>query len=149
MLDALIKRLTGNAEAAPEDRRAAERTAIAALLVEAARADGVYLDEERSMIAEVLADRYGLDAAGADALRSEGETAQKEATDIVRFTRVLKDAIPHEDRVEILEAVWRVVYADGEGEAHETNLVRRLCGLLYIPDREAGLARQKVTGERS
>ena len=59
----------------------------------------------------------GLDAAGADALRSEGETAQKEATDIVRFTRVLKDAIPHEDRVEILEAVWRVVYADGEGEA--------------------------------
>lgn len=144
MLDALIKRLTGGSEAPPEDKADASRTAIAALLVEAARADGVYLDSERAAIEGVLAERFGLDAAGAAELRTDGEEAQAEASDIVRFTRVIKDAIPFEERVGVIEAVWRVVYADDDGEAHEANLVRRLCGLLYVPDVEAGLARQRV-----
>ena len=146
MLDALIKRLTGTDDAPAEDRQDAERTAIAAILVEAAHADGVYLEDERAVIDQVLADRYGLDPVAAASLRAAGEAAQEEAADIVRFTRVLKDAIPHEERVQVIEAVWRVIYADDDQEAHEANLVRRLCGLLYVPDREAGLARQRVLG---
>lgn len=144
MLDALIKRLLRPAEEAPADHQEAERIAIAAILVEAARADGVYLDSEREMIDQILADRYGLEPAAAAALRTAGEAEHDEAMDIVRFTRVLKDTIPFEDRVEVIEAVWRVIYADNDRESHEANLVRRLCGLLYVPDRDAGLARQRV-----
>lgn len=147
MLDALIRRLTGTGEDRTEDREDAQRTAVAAILVEAARADGVYLPDERATIEHVLAERFDLDAAAARRVRVAGEEAQAEAADIVRFTRVLKDAIPHEDRVQVIEAVWRVIYADDDQEAHEANLVRRLCGLLYVPDREAGLARQRVTGQ--
>lgn len=148
MLDRLIKSLTSGP--APEDTGPpADRIAIAAILVEAARADDQYLDAERAMIDGILMDRYGVDTAGAKALREDGEAAQAEATDIVRFTRVLKDAIPYEDRVSVIEAVWRVVYADDDRDADEANLIRRLCGLLYVPDRDAGLARQRVRSQTS
>ncbi len=146
MIDALLKRLARPATQEPEDHKDATQTAIAAILVEAARADGVYLDSERTMIDRVLADRFGLSEGVAAEIREAGEIAQAEAADIVRFTRVLKDAIPVEERVSVIEAVWRVVYADDDREAHESNLIRRLCGLLYVQDREAGLARQRVTG---
>ena len=143
MLDMLIKRLTGQqdvAQAGPP----ADRIAIAAILVEAAHADDVYLDAEQAMIDRILMDRYKIAADEAAKLRTQGEIAQTEATDLVRFTRVLKDAIPFEDRVSVIEAVWHVIYADDARCADEANLVRRLCGLLYVPDRDAGLARQRV-----
>jgi len=144
MLDSLIKRLTGAPRAGPEDRAAAARVAIAAVLVEAALADHVYLESERAVIDRILGERFGLTPGDAAALRAEGEAAQAGAVDLVRFTRVLKDAIPIEDRLEVIVAVWRVIYADDDKDAHESNLVRRLCGLLYVPDRDAGLARQRV-----
>ncbi len=144
MLDALLKRLTAPKQDAPVDRANAERIAVAAILVEAARADDVYLSSEQAMIDQILEERYGVDAAAAAEIRTAGETAQAEAADIVRFTRTLKDAIPIEERIGVIEAVWRVIYADDDREAHEANLVRRLCGLLYVSDREAGLARQRV-----
>lgn len=146
MLDRLIDVLTGRAEAEPAENENAGRIAVTAVLVEAARADDVYLDAERTMIDDILMQRYGLDEAAAAALRSEGETAQAEAVDLVRFTRAIKDAVPFEDRVSVIEAVWRVVYADDTRDAEESTLVRRLAGLLYVPDRDVGLARQRVAG---
>ena len=144
MIKHLVSLLTNAEPAAPEDRESAERVAIAALLVEAAHADGVYLESEKAMIDRVLAERYELGPAEAQALRTQGEEAQAEAVDLVRFTRVIKDAVPVEDRIEVIEAVWRVVYADDDRDADEGNLIRRLAGLLYVPDREAGLARQRA-----
>ena len=147
MLDKLLSLLGGAEAGSPEDSATAGRTAIAAILVEAAKADGVYLDAEREMIDLILAERFGLDAAAAAALRAEGEAAQAEAVDLVGFTRAVKDAVPFEERVEVIEAVWRVVYADGDRDMDEGNLIRKLAGLLYVPDRDAGLARQRVIGE--
>lgn len=146
MFDRLINRLTGGAAPAEPNEGDPAQVAIAAILVEAARADGVYLDAERAMIDRILQDRFEVTSDRAAEIRLEGEAAQEGATDLVRFTRVLKDTVPIEDRVGVIEAVWRVIYADDEREAHEANLVRRLCGLLYVPDREAGLARQRVAG---
>ncbi len=131
---------TGNERPAQAD----ERAALAAILVEAAHADGAYDAEEAERIARVLATRYGLSAADAAALRAEGEAAHAESIDLVRFTRAVKYAVPHEERVGVIEAVWEVVYADGVREMHESALIRKLCGLLHIEDREAGLARQRV-----
>jgi uncharacterized tellurite resistance protein B-like protein len=144
MLEQLLKSLTGTDETG-EDRIEAGRVAVAAVLVEAAHSDGEYLAREQATIDRVLAGRFGLAPAEAAALRARGEEAQAGAVDLVRFTRAIKDAVPHEDRVAVIEAVWRVIYADGELDAEESSLVRRLSGLLYVPDQDAGLARQRVT----
>lgn len=124
----------------PED----SREAVAALLVEVARADGDYDDDEKARIARTLATRYGLSPGEAVALRDVGEAAQAQATDLVRFTRAIKRCVPHEERVAVIEAIWEIAYADGARDDAEAALVRKLCGLLYVEDREAGLARQRV-----
>ncbi|MEM7507547.1 MAG: TerB family tellurite resistance protein [Pseudomonadota bacterium] len=143
MLDAL-KALFRDPEAEidlPED---AGREAVAALLVTAARADGVYDPEEAKAITGVLSRHYGLDTASAEALRKTGEEAEAQAMDLVRFTRAIKRVVPHAERVAVIEAIWEVAYADGGRDHEESALVRKLCGLLYVEDREAGLARQRV-----
>ncbi|MEM1162907.1 MAG: TerB family tellurite resistance protein [Pseudomonadota bacterium] len=144
MIDRLISLLSAPPASAPQERANAERIALAALLVEAAHADGQYLAVEQSAIDDILMARFAVSRADAAALRADGETARDDAADLVRFTRVVKDTVAYEERVAVIEAIWRVIYADGEREAHESALVRQLCGLLYIPDREAGLARQRV-----
>lgn len=132
---------------APEGERPTphdERAALAALMVEAARSDGHYDDDERARIDRVLATRFGVSEDEAQGLRAEGEAAQAEAIDLVRFTRAVKDHVPHEERLGILEAIWEVVYADGSRDMHESALIRQLAGLLHVSDRDAGVARQRV-----
>lgn len=143
MLEHLLKLFSdpeAEIELTPEDCR----EAVAALLVEAARSDGDYARAERARIARVLARRYGLSPSEATALREIGEAAQAQATDLVRFTRAVKQAVPHEERVAVIEAVWEIAYADGRRDDAEAALVRKLAGLLYVPDRDAGIARQRV-----
>lgn len=142
MIDLLLRLVRRTGDEPPS--QADERAALAALLIEAAHADGTYDADEAERIARVLAIRYGLSTSEAAALRTEGEAAQAEAVDLVRFTRVVKNAVAHDERVGVIEAVWEVVYADGVREMHESALIRKLCGLLHIEDREAGLARQRV-----
>lgn len=122
----------------------AGREAVAALLVAAAKADGVCDPEELRAIRAVLARRYGLDAAAAEALLREGERTQSKAVDLVRFTRAIKRVVPHEERIAVIEAIWEVAFADGAADHAESALVRKLCGLLYVEDRDAGLARRRV-----
>lgn len=121
-----------------------EREAVAAILVEAAHADDDYAPSERSVIDRVLARRYDLSEEDARTLRGRGEAAQEAATDLVRFTQAVKRVIPHEHRVGVIEDVWEVTFADGNRDHMENALVRRLCGLLYVADRDAGLARHRV-----
>jgi len=142
MID-LLRRLAGVGNDRPV-AQADERVALAALLVEAAQADGSYEPEEAERILRVLAARYGLPKAEAAALRAEGEAAQAAAVDLVRFTWAVKEAVPYEARTAVIEAVWEVVYADGVRDMYESALIRKLSGLLHIEDREAGLARQRV-----
>ena len=120
------------------------RVAIAAILVAAARSDGEYDLSERAHIDRILAQRFDLPPSEAEALREEGERTDETASDLVRFTRAVKVSVPHEERARVLEAVWEIAYADGERSHEEDALVRRLAGLLYIEDKDAGLARKRV-----
>lgn len=148
MLEKLMKALSGEGGERDEADDAG-RVAIAALLVEAARSDDHYADGERVAIDRLLAERFALPLTDAEALRSRGEAAQAGAVDLVRFTRAIKDTVPYEDRVGVIEALWRVILADDEIEHEESALVRRLAGLLYVSDQDAGLARQRVAGTPS
>ncbi|MET0181717.1 MAG: TerB family tellurite resistance protein [Caulobacterales bacterium] len=146
MLSNLLRRLSGSdaTPLAPDDAR----IAVAAVLVIAARADHAYEDSERAMIDRVLMARYGLDAGAAMRLRADGEAAEAAATDMYRFTALIKQHIPHEERTSVIEALWRVVLTDDVREAHEELTMRRLTDLLGVDPRDSVLARQRVQGER-
>lgn len=118
--------------------------ATAALFVEAARADGDYAEGEREAITDLLQSAFDLDRTEAEALRLQGEEAQAEASDIWRFASVVKNATDHSARVAFFERMWRIILADGARDPFEDTLMRRLAGLLYVPDAESGAARQRA-----
>jgi len=142
MLDTLA-RLFGGTDEAVESPLSGS-LALAAVLVEAARRDGDYAVAERDAILRILMREEELDAAGASRLLEEAETAQERSVDLFRFTHALKESTPFEDRVRILEDLWEVILADGERGHEEDQLVRSVCGLLGVQDRESGLARARV-----
>ncbi|MEL6338108.1 MAG: TerB family tellurite resistance protein [Pseudomonadota bacterium] len=143
MFDRIFAKLAGAAPERPLSPADA-RDAMAVVLVSAARSDGRYDAEERAQIDRILVGRYGLTPWAAGALRAEAERIEADAAGLQRFTSALKQAVPFEERIAIVEAVWEIAYADGEKSDEEAALVRKLCGLLYIEDRDAGLARQRV-----
>ncbi len=125
------------------------RVAAAALLVEAAHLDGNYGPEEQLVIVECLANRFGLQPAAAKALARAGEEAQSGAVDLFGFTRRAAEGLTEAERVELVEMLWEVVYADGAEHHYESNLIRRVAGLLHVPDRLSGEARQRVLARRA
>jgi len=67
-----------------------------------------------------------------------------ESVHLHRYTKTIKDRFSEAERVELIELLWEVVYADGELHAHESNLLRRIGGLIYVSDRDRGDARKRV-----
>jgi uncharacterized tellurite resistance protein B-like protein len=143
MISSLLRKLTGDSADAPLTKDES-REAVAALLVIAAHADHTYADVERSQVERVLAERYGLDHASAKALREQGEEAERASMDLYRFTSRIKQDIPYEERAAVIEAMWRVVLADGEREKHEDALMRRVTDLLGLDPRDSIEVRRRV-----
>ncbi|MEM6897006.1 MAG: TerB family tellurite resistance protein [Pseudomonadota bacterium] len=121
------------------------RLALTALLVRVARSDGAYDAEERARILAITTRRYGLSMSGAEALVKDAETLESEAPDTVRFTRAIKDAVPYEQRMGVIEALWSVVLADGIRDDEENALLRLVANLLGVNDRDSALARKAAT----
>ncbi len=120
------------------------RMALTALLVRVARSDNQYSGDEKTRIDEITQARYGISASDASALRIEAEEMEAEAPDTVRFTRAIKDAVAYDDRLAVIEALWKVVLADGKREKEEDALLRLVANLLGVSDRDSALARQRV-----
>jgi uncharacterized tellurite resistance protein B-like protein len=146
MIADLLRRLTAPApEPLPYDDA---RIALAALLVRIARADGVYDAAEIARIDAVLAARYALTPFEAAKVRGEAEALEAEAPDTVRFTRAIKEAVPYEDRVKVIEALWDIVLADGDRDHEEDAILRLVAPMLGVNDRDSNLARQRVEARR-
>ena len=121
--------------------------AVAALLVEAALVDGVYVNIESDMIAEILLESFEFDADKADAVLAQAETLAEEAVGSHQFTKHAKKlALP--DRVKVIEAIYRVVLADGERSDEEEAYVRQVAGLLYVDDVSRAEARKRAEALR-
>lgn len=142
MIGTLLKSLF--APAPTELPESDARIALAALLVRIARADGDYAGVEIDQIRQVLGKRYGLDSGGITDLLMVAENLERDAPDTVRFTRAIKDAVPHEERVGIVESAWSIVLADGERSKEENALMRLIPSLLGINDTESNLARRRA-----
>jgi uncharacterized tellurite resistance protein B-like protein len=144
MLDQILKLLSGPDLAPAASSGTGPRLAIAALLVEAAKSDGVYDDGERFVVAGLLRRLFGSDEATAQRLVAEAEQALAQSVQLFRFTQRVVEEVPPEQRVQIVELLWETVYADRVLTAEEDSLVRQVAGLLYVSDRDRGAARQRV-----
>ena len=120
------------------------RVAAAVLLVEAACTDGEFDAREESVIRSLLARHFNLSEVEISSLMETARAAQDQAAGMVRYTRIIKERFSEEERISMIEMLWEVAYADGVLDDYEANLLRRIGGLLYVPDREIGLARQRV-----
>jgi uncharacterized tellurite resistance protein B-like protein len=120
------------------------RVALAALLVEAAHSDDRFDETERGVISRLLESRLGLSRSDAQALLAVGESAASESAELFHFTRIINERLSFAERVELIEMLWEVAYADRVLDEYEDSLLRRVGGLIYVPDRERGMARQRV-----
>ena len=122
------------------------RLALGALLVRIARADGHYAPEEVNRIDRILMSRYALSPHAVIALRKEAEVLESEAPDPVRFTRAIKDAVPSEERLGVIEALWQGALADGGRDQAEDALMRMVSNMLGVTDQDSAMARQRMQG---
>lgn len=120
------------------------RRATATLLFMAASMDDHIDAAERAVIAEAVAERFDLAPDEANALLVEAEETAHDSTHFQRFTQQIKNAFDDAGRFEVMEMLWRVICVDGEVHHREANLMRRIAGLLYVTDKDSGLARQRA-----
>jgi len=145
MLDALRKfladpKLNQNTEDA--DGLNASQMAAAALLVEAALADGTFDKQERLQVEDVLMHMFALSEIEARTIIADAEERVAQSNQLYGFAKTLRDTLDYSRRVELMQMLWEVVYADGQLDDFEANLVRRVNGLLYVTDQDSGSARK-------
>ena len=116
---------------------------IAALLIHAAKIDENYTEIEKKIITKAIVDLSKLNFDKVKLIMEEAEKKEKESNQIVEFTREIKK-YPIEFRLKIIEIIWKIVYSDGTNDNYESNLIRRICGLLYISDKDNGIIKLKV-----
>lgn len=139
-----ISRLLKAPSAIEVQEKTCEKLAAAVLMVEVAAHDGEVSRVERERILSLLQNRLDLSEAEALELFVEALATQDESNQILSFTRKIKDHFDEAGREYILELMWEVVFADGVEDDFESNLMRRVAGLLYISDQKSGLLRKKV-----
>ena len=120
------------------------QVATAALLVEAALMDDQFDTKERSAILHLLTHRFELSESATEALLETARRRVETASQLFGFTRVVNDRFTQEERVELMEMLWQVAYADGRLDDYEANLMRRISGLIHVSDRESGQARKRA-----
>jgi uncharacterized tellurite resistance protein B-like protein len=149
MLDALrdfLKNLAGDDEPKKQFGEMDVRLALAALLAHAMAIDGTVDEAERAKMRDVLAQEFGISGPDLDILVDEAISADGEAVDLYSFTSVLKRGMEIEQRVQVVEHLWEMVYADGKVHEFEDNLVWRIAELLGVERRDRIAGRSKVAG---
>ena len=145
MLDRISSLFSGSKELGSDDEsELSKNLAAAALLIETAYMDEEFDESERAVISDLVQRRFDLDTAVCQDLLVEAESAVVRSQQLYEFTRAVNDRFTPEQRIEIMEMLWEVVYADGEVHDFEVSLLRRVGGLIYVSDRDRGLARQRV-----
>ena len=116
---------------------------VTALLIHAARIDDNYTDVEKEIIKKALISLNAISLNEAEELLKKAEKIEQESNQIVAFTREIKKE-SMKFRLKIIEILWKIVYSDGSSGSYESNLIRRVCGLLYVSDRDSGMIKLKV-----
>ena len=116
---------------------------IAALLVHAARIDNIYSKDEKKIIKKAIINLDQSNSTEIEKILEKAEKKEEESNQILEFTKEIKK-YSSDFRFKIIELLWEIVYSDGTNDIYESNLIRRVCGLLYVSDKENGIIKLKV-----
>ncbi len=117
---------------------------IACVLVEAALVDNNFGNEEKNIIIKLLQKQYKINIKDInDILHNAIETC-KESSDLITYTKKIKQNWPIEKRIEVIEMLWKVCLVDGVLEPYEDMLIRRVSGLIYVDDKDRNLAKKNA-----
>jgi len=118
---------------------------IASLLIHAAKIDENYTEKEKIIIQKTLLD-LGADSSNIDKIISRATIIEENSNQILGFTREIKN-ISQSDKIKVIESLWKIIYSDSDADMYETNLMRRLAGLLYIDKETIGKLKEKAKEE--
>ena len=119
-----------------------ESVNIACLLIHAAKIDENYTSEEKEIIKKTVKKLYP-DLDDLDEVITQAERKENDSNHIQEFTRDVK-SLSTENKIIIVETLWRIILSDGKSDIYENNLMRRLAGLLYLDDKVVGETKVKV-----
>ena len=120
--------------------------AVSCLLIHSAKIDENYTDKEKKIIKDAII-AMGADVKEIDNVIQEAEKREKDSNQILDFTREIKN-ISDENKKIIIEALWDIIYSDEDADMYETNLMRRLSGLLYLDPKTVGDIKKKVSQKK-
>tara|TARA_Y100000816_G_C25716627_1_gene378035 strand:+ start:63 stop:485 length:423 start_codon:yes stop_codon:yes gene_type:complete len=140
----MIFRFLNNNKEKPETN--AEAINIACLLVHAAKIDENYTLEERGMIKKTVKELFP-DLDNLNEIITNAEKKENDSNHIQEFTRDVK-SLSMENKIIIVETLWRIILSDGKSDVYENNLMRRLAGLLYLDDKIVGEIKIKVLKDK-
>ena len=118
---------------------------IAALLVHTAKIDENYEDKEREIIKKTLIE-LGAESSNINKVVSNAEVIEANSNQILDYTKEVKN-MSEGDKIKIIESLWKIIYSDNTADIYETNLMRRLAGLLYIDAKTMGELKQRIKRE--
>ena len=120
---------------------------ICALLIHGAKIDENYTDKEEEIIKKTLIE-LGLENEKITKTIQDAKIIEENSNQILDFTKEIKN-LPEEDKIKIVEALWSIIYSNKDADIYETNLMRRLAGLLYIDSKTMGDIKERVKKENS
>ena len=118
---------------------------VSALLIHAAKIDQNYSSQEQKIIKQTLRE-FGADVENLEEILKNGEKIENDSVQILDFTREIKN-MSQENKIKIIETLWRIIYSNNEADMYETNLMRRLSGLLYIDSKLMGDIKKRIEKE--
>ena len=125
-----------------KDKNHLSLISVAALLVHSAKIDENFTEKERIIIKKALVE-MGADQNNLDNIIKDAELREKDSNQILEFTREVKNKNIEEKKI-VIEALWNIIYSDSNADMYETNLMRRLSGLLYLDPKVVGEIKEKI-----
>ena len=126
----------------PEEKNNLSLIAVASILIHSAKIDEEFTDKEKKIIKSALIE-MGAEIDKVDKIMEESEKKEKDSSQILTFTREIKKVSEDKKKL-IIEALWNIIYSDKNADMYETNLMRRLSGLLYLDNKVVGDLKKKV-----
>ena len=120
---------------------------VAALLIHAAKIDLNYSTKEEAIIEQTML-KIGAKKENIKEIIQNGKEIENNSNQILEFTKEVKN-MSNENKIEIIESLWRIIYSNDEADIYEANLMRRLAGLLYIDNKLMGDIKEKIKQENN
>ena len=136
MLDIIVGLLKGDAAGQPQSRFEKVQLATCALFLEVAHSDGVYQAVEAKIVHDLLAEKFELSAACVTELIEHAQDHRAETHDLFQFAREINAEFSIDEKLDVMEAVWRIIYADGELDKFEDAIARQLATLLRLSHKD-------------